>query len=154
MPICIYSYWLPIFAPFLGRWCSLRLTLLPFSMKFCSMKLLFIFLTITNYQNVFLSQTFHNWVNQITLASFSNLEINSSTSLTITPPFFFGGSVVSTILTLEFSILRESSSTSYILAFLAFIMAGIDAILGVLSLKSQVITAGPPKLIVCNPESI
>jgi len=48
---------------------------------------------------------------------------------------------------------RESNSTSSILAFLAFIIAGIDAILGVLSLKSQVMTPGALKLIVCRPES-
>lgn len=47
----------------------------------------------------------------------------------------------------------DSNSTYSILAFLAFIIAGIDAIFGVLSLKSHVITPGALKLIVWRPES-
>jgi hypothetical protein len=39
------------------------------------------------------------------------------------------------------------------LAFLAFIMFGIEAILGIFNLKSHVIIAGGLNLIVCRPVS-
>ncbi len=70
------------------------------------------------------------------------------------PPFFLGGSVVSMTWTFEGAIFSDSSSIYSILAFLAFIIAGMEAILGVFNLRSQVMMPGVLNLIVCRPESI
>lgn len=50
--------------------------------------------------------------------------------------------------------LRDSNYTSSMLAFFAFIMAGIEAIFGVLSLRSDVMIPGGLNLMVWSPESI
>jgi len=90
---------------------------------------------------------------QITFASFCNFYKSSSMSFTFTPPFFLVGSKVDITCTLEGYILRDYNSTYSIVAFLAFIMFGIVAILGVFNRRSQVITPGGLNLIVCKPVS-
>lgn len=87
------------------------------------------------------------------LASFWSFSISSSISLTLTPPFFFAGSYVSTISTLLGWSPNELNSTSSMFAFLAFIIWGNDAIFGVLSLRSHVMTAGDLNFIVSRPVS-
>ena len=77
-----------------------------------------------------------------TFAYFCNFYNKSSTSFTITPPFFFAGSFTSSTFTLLLPMFNELISTSSIGAFLAFIIMANGAIFGVFSLKSQVITAG------------
>ena len=77
-----------------------------------------------------------------TFASFCNFYNKSSTSFTITPPFFFAGSPTSNTFTLLCPRFNEFMSTSSIGAFFAFIIIAKGAIFGVLSLKSQVIIAG------------
>ncbi len=61
--------------------------------------------------------------------------------------------MVSRIYTLLFGMFKLEKSTYSIGAFLAFIIAGIEAILGLFNLKSAVITAGVLIEIVIKPVS-
>ena len=69
------------------------------------------------------------------------------------PLFFFGGYVVSVIFTFCYPKFKELRSTYSIGAFLAFIIAGIEAILGTFNLRSAVIIAGAFMEIVIRPVS-
>ena len=71
----------------------------------------------------------------------------------MTPPFLLRGSYISYICTLLYWMFSEVRSNSSIGAFLAFIILGSDAILGTLSLKSQVMTAGELILTISSPVS-
>jgi hypothetical protein len=80
--------------------------------------------------------------------------MSSSTSFTIIPPFLLAGLYDYIICKLLFEMFNVLKSISYIATFLAFIMLGNEAIFGIFSLRSQVITAGNFSLSVYNPLSI
>jgi hypothetical protein len=89
-----------------------------------------------------------------TLASFLSLSINSSTLPTKTPPSRSIGALTSSITTLgAVSKPRSSSAITSTLFFFAFKIDLTLANLGVLSLKSQVKTAGSVTEIFYNPKS-
>ena len=88
------------------------------------------------------------------LASFLSFDISSSTPLTMTPPFLSVGlSTFSTFSLGVTSIPRSSSFINSIGFFFALMMFCTLANLGVLSLKSQVKTAGNEIFIFYRPKS-
>eukprot|EP00834_Sanchytrium_tribonematis_P008464 NODE_1004_length_2718_cov_0.682321.p3 type:complete len:155 gc:universal NODE_1004_length_2718_cov_0.682321:1874-1410(-) len=92
---------------------------------------------------------------QITLASFFNFEINSSTDSTLTPPLRFGGSLTEVISTRNSgSTFNELNSIEAIFFFFACIIFGNVANRGSFNLKSVESTAGSLNVTVSSPPSI
>jgi hypothetical protein len=89
------------------------------------------------------------------LASLISLSNNSSTSLTLTPPFLTGGSFISKTLILGVvSSFKSSNFISFIGFFFAAVILFNLIYLGVFNLKSHEMTKGRGNDTFCNPVSI